>query len=226
MLGTVVNTGAIVAGSVAGIVVGERLPDRIKSIMMQALGLAVLVIGMQMALTTDDMIATIMCLLAGGIIGETIDIERRIADIGEHLKGRFRSNSSTFVDGFLTASVLYLTGAMTIVGSIQDGTVGDAGVLYIKSLLDGVASLTLASSLGTGVLFSAISVFVVQGAITLLASKLLFLQAPAVLSAVTATGGILILGIGINLLDIMKIRIGNLVPAVFLAIIWASIYPG
>ncbi|HNT44801.1 MAG TPA: DUF554 family protein, partial [Syntrophorhabdaceae bacterium] len=138
--------------------------------------------------------------------------------LGEWLKRRFRSDSSTFVQGFVTASILYCTGAMVIVGSIRDGTVGDPSILYIKSLLDGVASVAFASSLGLGVAFSALSVLVIQGSITLLASQLMFLQEPAVIEAVTATGGLLILGIGINILDIKQIRVGNLVPALAYAV--------
>jgi len=152
-----------------------------------------------------------------------MDIEGRIAAIGEWLKRRFRSESSTFVQGFVTASVLYCTGAMVIVGSIRDGTVGDPSILYVKSLLDGVASIAFASSLGLGVAFSALSVFAVQGAITLLAAKLAFLQSPMVIEAVTATGGLLILGIGINILEIKQIRVGNLVPALVYAAI-AALY--
>ena len=125
--------------------------------------------------------------------------------------------------GFVSASLLYLTGAMMIVGSIQDGTAGDPHTLYVKSLLDGVASVALASSLGVGVAFSALSVLVVQGAITLAAAQLLFLRSPAVLDAVAATGGVLILAIGINLLDLKQIRVGNLLPAVFYAIAWAAL---
>jgi len=224
VIGTLVNSGTILAGSLIGVSLGKRLPENIKRIMMQALGLSVIVVGLQMALSGTVLIAMIGCVLAGAIMGEAIDIEKGVARMGEWLKARFRSNSSTFVEGFVTASVLYLTGAMVIIGSIRDGTVGDPSVLYVKSLLDGVASIAFASSLGIGVAFSALAVFVVQGTITLLAGKLLFLQDPNVLNAITSSGGILILGIGVNILDVTKIRIGNFVPAVFLAIIWALIY--
>jgi len=216
-----VNTAAIVAGSLAGAVIGSRLPDRIKTIVMQALGLSVVLIGLQMALSGTRPLLVIGSLLAGAVTGELMNIERAVANLGERLKKRLRSDSSTFVQGFVTASILYCTGAMVIVGSIRDGTVGDPSILYIKSLLDGVASVAFASSLGLGVAFSALSVFVVQGSITLLSSQLTFLQEPAVIEAVTATGGLLILGIGINILEIRKIRVGNLVPALLYAILAA-----
>ncbi len=218
MTGTIVNTAAVVAGSLAGAVIGKRLPERIKTIVMQALGLSVVLIGLQMALSGTRSLLVIGSLLAGAVTGELMNIEGAVEALGEWLKRRFRSDSSTFVQGFVTASILYCTGAMVIVGSIRDGTVGDPSILYIKSLLDGVASVAFASSLGLGVAFSALSVLVVQGSITLLASKLLFLQEPAVIEAVTATGGLLILGIGINILEIKRIRVGNLVPALAYAV--------
>ena len=225
MTGTFVNTGAVVAGSLLGVMIGKRLPDRVKTIVMQALGLSVILIGLQMALSGTRPLLVIGSLLLGAVTGELMDIEGRIAVVGEWLKRRFQSESSTFVQGFVTASILYCTGAMVIVGSIRDGTVGDPSILYIKSLLDGVASIAFASSLGVGVAFSALSVFAIQGAITLLASKLAFLQGPGVIEAVTATGGLLILGIGINILEIKQIRVGNLVPALVYAILAALYIP-
>jgi uncharacterized membrane protein YqgA involved in biofilm formation len=206
-----------------GISAGKRLPERIRSILMQALGLSVVFIGLKMALSGEKMIAPIAYLLLGGLTGEILQIEERIGRVGEWLKTRAGSESSTFVQGFVSASLLYLVGAMMIVGSIQDGTAGDPSTLYVKSLLDGVASIALASSFGVGVAFSALSVFVVQGSITLLASNLMFLQSPHVLNAITGTGGLLILGIGINLLELRIIRTGNLLPALAYAILGAVI---
>lgn len=220
MTGTIVNTGAILAGSFIGISAGKFLPERIKTIVVQALGLSVVLIGLKMALSGKEPIVTIGCVLLGAITGELIKIEQGIERLGEWLKTRTRSDSSTFVQGFVSASVLYLTGPMMIVGSIQDGTAGDASTLYVKSLLDGVASVALSSTLGIGVAFSALSVLLVQGSITLLASKLLFMQNPAVLDAVAASGGLLILGIGTNVLGLTKIKIGNFLPALLYAILW------
>ncbi len=220
MTGTIVNTGAILAGSFIGISAGKFLPERIKTIVVQALGLSVVLIGLKMALSGKEPIVTIGCVLLGAITGELIKIEQGIERLGEWLKTRARSDSSTFVQGFVSASVLYLTGPMMIVGSIQDGTVGDASTLYIKALLDGVASIAFSSTLGIGVAFSALSVLIVQGSITLMASKLLFMQNPAVLDAVTASGGLLILGIGTNVLGLTKIKIGNFLPALLYAILW------
>jgi uncharacterized membrane protein YqgA involved in biofilm formation len=226
LTGTFVNTGAILAGSLIGMTAGKHLPERLKTIVMQGLGLSVILVGLRMALPEQGSLAAIGCLLLGALTGELLRIEQGIEQIGWWLKRRVGSGSATFVQGFVTASILYLTGAMVIVGSIQDGTVGDASTLYMKSLLDGVASVALSSTLGVGVAFSALSVLIVQGAITLLASHLYFLREPAVLNAVTATGGLMILGIGINLMGMARIRIGNFLPALPYAIIWAVFFTG
>ena len=225
MIGTLVNTGAVVVGSAIGLAAGARLPERVKVILMQALGLAVAVIGMRMALEAHHALLAIACLLLGGVTGELLRIEQRLEGLAAALQRLLRAESSRFVEGFVTATLLYLTGAMTIVGSIRDGTVGDSSILLVKALLDGVASVTLASTLGIGVMFSALPVLLVQGGITLLAGYLAFLSQPSVLDAVNATGGLLILGIGINLLQIGRIHVGNLLPALAYAIIGAVLFP-
>jgi uncharacterized membrane protein YqgA involved in biofilm formation len=222
--GTLVNTGAVIVGSLIGMAAGRRLPERLKTILIQCLGLSTILIGLQMALSEKDIIPTIGCLLIGALTGELTNIEAAMDRLGEWLKIRARSDSSTFVEGFVTTSLLYVTGAMVIVGSIQDGTTGNASTLYIKSMLDGVASIAFASTFGIGVAFSALSVLFVQGALTVLASQLVFLQQPAVLTAITATGGLLIVAIGFNLLNMTKIRIGNLLPSLVYAVIWASYF--
>jgi uncharacterized protein len=224
VLGTWVNTAAVAAGSAIGLAVGSRLPAGVKTILMQALGLAVVAIGLRMALEAEQVLLATGCLLLGGVTGEYLRIEQRLENLAETLRRWLRSSSERFVEGFVTASLLYLTGAMTIVGSIQDGTLGDPSVLLVKALLDGVASVALASSLGVGVMFSALPVLLVQGGITLLAAQLAFLSQPAVLDAINAAGGLLILGIGINLLEIGRIRVGNLLPALFYAIVGAALF--
>lgn len=221
MIGTIVNTATVISGSLIGLAVGKRLPERIKDILMQALGLSVILIGLKMAMSGDQLLLTVGCVLLGGITGEIIGIERCLERFGDWLKKAFRSHSSSFVEGFVSASLLYLVGAMTIVGTIQDGISHDPNTLYVKSLLDGVASIALASSLGVGVAFSALPVLVVQGSLTIAATHLAFLQTSEVLGAVTSTGGLLILAIGFNLLEIKKIRTGNLLPAIPYAIMGA-----
>jgi uncharacterized membrane protein YqgA involved in biofilm formation len=171
-----------------------------------------------MALSGKSELLAVGCLLAGGLVGEGLRIEDRVGLVGEGLKRRFASDSGTFVEGFVTASVLFCTGAMSIVGSLQDGTVGDPSVLLVKSLLDATGALVMASMLGIGVAFSALSVLLYQGAITLLAGSLGFLSEPRVLDGLSTTGGVIILGIGLNILGVTRIRIGNLLPALFFAV--------
>jgi uncharacterized protein len=224
MTGTLVNASAIVAGSLLGLYAGRHVTERIRQILMNSLGLAVVVIGLKMAISAQNLIPMVACLLLGGITGEILCIEDGIAWVGRRLKERFASGSATFVQGFVSATVLYLTGAMTIIGCIQDGTTGDAGVLYLKALLDGVASLALASTLGIGVAFSSLSVLLVQGSLTIAASHLAFLQDQAVMASIVSTGGMIILGIGINLLELKTIRVGNLVPALVYAVIYPMLF--
>lgn len=224
MRGTLVNAGAVLAGSLAGLWVGPRLPARVQGIVMQALGLSVLGVGLRMALSGKESLLPVGCLLAGAVTGECLRLEERLEGVGGWLKRRLRSASDTFAEGFASASILYLTGAMMIIGSIRDGILGDPSTLYVKALLDGVAAVALASSLGVGVAFSSVSVLAVQGAVTLLSSRLLFLQRPEVLDAVTATGGLIIAAIGINLLELKKLRTGNLAPAVAYAIAAALLF--
>jgi uncharacterized membrane protein YqgA involved in biofilm formation len=218
MTGTLVNTVAVMAGAIAGTLAGKKVSDRFKTILMNALGLSVVLVGVRMALSGKSELLAIGSLLSGGLVGEGLRIEERVGHVGESLKRRFASDSITFVNGFVSASVLFCTGAMSIVGSLQDGTVGDPSVLLIKSLLDATGALVLSSTLGIGVAFSALSVLVYQGAITLLAGSLGFLSLPRVLDALSTTGGVIILGIGLNLLGVTRIRIGNLLPALFIAI--------
>jgi len=220
MIGTLVNCGAIILGSITGLLLSRHIPERFREIMMQALGLSTLFIGFRMALSYDDPLPVVISLLAGGIIGEWINIEKGIEKTGEWIKEKLAFRSSSFGTGFVTASILYLTGPMMIVGSIQDGTIGDSSILFLKALLDGIASIALVSLYGIGVLFSAIPVFLIQGGIAMTASSLLFLQTPQVLGAITATGGVLVVGIGLNLLNITKIRIGNFLFALVLIIAW------
>jgi uncharacterized membrane protein YqgA involved in biofilm formation len=219
--GTIVNTGAVLAGGVLGALLGSKVEERFKTTILHALGVAVIYIGLRMALSAKSELLAVGCLLLGAITGEALRIEDRVCAAGEWLKGQLRSSSPTFAEGFATASILYVTGAMAIIGAIKDGVYGDPSMLYVKALLDGSASIIFGSALGIGVAASALSVLLYQGAFTLLASRLTFLEDPAVLSAVNGVGGLLVLAIGINLLGVVKIRTGNLIPGLFYAIIFA-----
>lgn len=217
MKGTFVNVAAVLVGSGLGLLVGRRLPDRLRGIITDGLGLATILIGVRLALKADNMLILIGSLVVGGLLGEWWNLQGKLDDAGAWLKARTGSTEGRFVAGFVTASLVYCVGPMTIVGAIQEGIDGNADILYAKSMLDGTASIAFASSLGVGVLFSSITVLVVQGALTLLGSHLAFLLDERILNEVTGTGGALILGIGLLLLEIRRLRIANFLPALPIA---------
>jgi len=198
--GTIVNVIAVVAGSLVGLFFARFVTERIREVIMQGLGLAVMLIGMTMAFQTNNILIVAGSMVLGGILGEVLDIEGWLDRMGERLKKRFRSESGTFVTGFVTASLVYCVGAMAVVGSLEEGIRNDPSILYAKSLLDGFASIAFASALGVGVIFSIIPIFVYQGALTLLGMYLEQFLTDAVIAELSATGGLLILGIGINLI--------------------------
>lgn len=224
MQGTLVNTATVIVGSTLGLLIGARFSEKIKNIVMHALGLSTLLIGLKMAFRTESILLVIGSLALGGIIGEVLRIEEGLESLGEFLKRKVKSRSGNFVVGFVTSSLVFCIGPMTVVGSIQDGVSGDASVLYAKSLLDGFASIVFASSLGIGVIFSALTVLIFQGGLTLLGGKLSFLLRPEVLDELIATGGLIIVGIGIYLLGIKRIKVGNFLPALVVAVVLAMLF--
>lgn len=224
MKGTLVNTATVIIGSLIGLAIGSRFTEKIKTIVLHALGLCTLLIGLRMAFKTENILLVIGSLALGGITGELLRIEDGLEKIGDLIKRKVGSESGTFVLGFVTASLVFCVGPMTIVGSIEDGISGNADTLYAKSMLDGFASIAFASSLGIGVFFSFLTVLIFQGGLTLLGSQLTFLIEPRILNELTATGGLMILGIGFYLLDIKRIKVGNFLPALVFAVILALIF--
>jgi len=223
MKGTLVNTTTVILGSGLGLWVGHRLPENIKRIVLQAMGLVTILLGIQMALKTESVLILIGSLVLGGITGELLKIEEALEKVGEYLKRRVKSESSNFVLGFVSASLLFCVGPMTIVGSLEDGMSGKADLLYIKSVLDGFASLILSSGLGVGVLFSFLTVLFFQGSLTLLGGQLQFLLRENIINEMSAAGGLLIVGIGLQLLEIKKIKVANLLPTLLYAVVLACL---
>ena len=222
MLGTIVNTIAILIGGLVGLLFGQAFPDKIKKTVIQGIGLAVLLIGGSMALETKNPLIIISSLVLGGIIGEWIDIELRLQHLGQWLERKFarkgQAQGSGFTKAFVTSSLIYCVGAMAIMGSLESGLKGNHNILFAKSMLDGITAVIFASSMGIGVLVSALPVFLYQGAITMAAGLLQGVLSPQVISEMSATGGLLILGIGFNILELKEIKVGNLLPAVFIAV--------
>ena len=211
--GTLVNVVAVLVGGSLGLILGDRLPDRFKTIILSALGLGTLLIGIKLSVLTEHIGLVIVALVAGAVTGTLLDLEGRLEGVGRRLQARFARDSRTFVTGFVSASLLFCVGPMTVVGSIQDGTIGDATLLYAKSVLDGFAALALAAGLGVGVLFAALTVLIVQGGITAAGAGLVDVTSSVVINEMSATGGVLILGIGLYLLDIKRLPLANFLPA-------------
>ena len=215
--GTVVNIAAVIAGSFVGRFAGRYLPDRIRATMMVGLGLAVLLIGLKLALQSQQLMIVIGSLILGGLLGETLKIEARLEAFGLALQRRF-SGKGKIAEGFVTASLLYCVGAMAIMGALQDGMGGKPTILYAKAVLDGVASIALTSTLGIGVLFSVVPLALYQGGITLAAELSKAILTDPVIVEMNAVGGLLIVGIALDLLGIKRLPVGNLLPSVFVAV--------
>ena len=219
LFGTIVNAGAIIIGGIAGSIFKRGISERFSSIIMSVLGLFTLAIGMMFAIDSQNIMVVIFSLVIGAIAGEWIDIEKRMNDLGNYVQDKLNSKEGSFSEGFVTASLLFCVGTMSIMGPLQSGLMNDHKILLMKSILDGVMSVVFASTLGIGVSLSSLPVLVYQGSIALLASFVAPYLSEAVITEMTAVGGILLIGMGINLLEIKKIKVGNMLPAIFLPII-------
>ncbi len=223
MTGTLINTIGIIFGGAIGLLLGGKLGDRIKNTVVSGLGLFTLVYGVTLFLKTQNAIIVLGAVLIGSILGEWWKIEDGLRWLGEKFETRFNQNNAMegsyrFIKGFLTATLLFCIGPMAILGSIQDGLTGDYQTLLIKSILDTFAAMAFASSLGIGVLFSAIPVFIYQGLISILAQQVQSFATEAMMNELSATGGVILVGLAIsNILEIKKIRTGSFLPALFIA---------
>ena len=225
--GTLINVVTVAVGTALGVLVGHRLSERLRGTVMDALGIVVLVLGVEGALAAfreplssfsrGSVLFVMGSVLVGGICGELLRIEDRLEWAGDALKRRFGDGEARFTEGFVIASLVFCVGPLAILGSIQDGLSGDYDLLAIKALLDGFAALAFASALGIGVGFSVITIVVYQGAITLAASRAASVFTDEMIAGITAAGGMLIVGIGLRLLDLKAVRVGNLLPALVLA---------
>lgn len=227
MLGTIVNSLAIIGGCLIGLIVKGRLTEKISNTIMNGLALCVLYIGISGALKGKDTLQIIICIALGALIGEIVDIDRRLNDLGNMIErkinGKRKNNSNDKIsisEGFVTSSLLFCVGAMAVVGSLESGLQGNNSTLFAKSILDGVSSIIFASSLGVGVMLSSIAIFIYQGSITLLAGGLSTILTDNVISNMSAVGSLLIVGLGFNMLGISKIKVANLLPGIFLPIIF------
>ena len=223
MISTLVNTLAVLLGAAVGLGLHGRITDRFRIILFQSIGLITLIIGLRDALKTEDIPLLALSLILGALIGEGLNIEGRLESVGAILKRWMRvEGDSQFIEGFVAASLLFCTGAMTVVGTLKAGVEGNGEIIYTKSLLDGHAAVFLAGAMGAGVMASAATVLFFQGGLTLMFMLVGANLPDFVITEIGAAGGLLIVGISINLLNIGKVRVGNLMPGMLFAglLIW------
>lgn len=218
------NVGTIIAGGTLGVLAARYLTDNLRTRIFQSLGLCTLVMGIDMAGQMHNPLVVIFSLLLGGICGELLGVERRFEELGEYLKQRIRSDNALFTEGFVTGTLIFCVGAMAIVGAFDEGLRGDSTVLLTKALLDGFAAVALAATYGIGVLFAAIPVFLYQYGLTLCAVLAQDIFSPVMIDQLTATGGILIVGISINLLDIKRLPLTCFLPALVCVVPLAMLF--
>ena len=223
MPGVLTNVAAILVGGSVGLLRGKKVNVRFQKTMTQGLALCILLIGLSGALDGTDTIGAIVCMVLGAIIGEALDIERRLDGLGEWVQRRMKGHGSNVSQGFVTASLLFCVGAMAVVGSLNAGLTGDNSTLIAKAALDLVTAVFFAAALGPGVLLAAAAVLVYQGAIALMAGWLAPVLTDAIVTEMSAVGGLLIMGLSFNMLGMAKIRVGNLLPAIFLPILYFPI---
>lgn len=225
MKGTLVNAGAIIVGSAVGLLLKRGMPVRYQQTIMQGLALPIGIIGLQMALKTNNILIVILSLAVGAFLGELLDIDTKLSGFGTWLTQKLGSQYGNAGEGFVTASLVFCVGAMSVVGAIQDGLTGDAATLYAKAMIDGIAAIVFASTMGIGVALSGVAVLLYQGSITILAAVFGTVLSSEVITELSAVGGILIIGISILMLEIKKIKVANLLPAIPAAAIITALWP-
>ena len=224
MIATVINAALVLVGSILGLLLKNKISDRFSSVVTQALALCVLSIGISMAVGTQNTLCVIICMVLGVMLGEALKIEDRLDGAGEFLRRKLikdkGGSNSRFTEGFVTATLLYCVGAMAITGSIEAGLNHNYSIIVSKGVIDGVTSITFAAAMGIGVAFSILPLMIYQGAITLLAAVVGPYLPPEVITEMSAVGGIAIMGIAVNMLNVpnLKIKVGNMLPGIFLPI--------
>ncbi|HNZ61105.1 MAG TPA: DUF554 domain-containing protein [Methanofastidiosum sp.] len=219
MLGTIVNVIAIIFGSMVGLLIKSRIPERVNIIIFQVIGLFVITLGITMAIKTTNYLILVFSLLIGSVLGELLDLEKYLEKLSLNLKNKLKSSNDKFSEGFITATLIFCIGPMAILGSIEEGIGNYPSLLFAKSILDGVASIALSSALGIGVIFSSIPLLLYQGGITIFASYVSKYLSDALIIELTAVGGVLLLGLGMNLAEIKKIRVASMLPSLIIVVI-------
>lgn len=228
-LGTIINTATVLAGGGLGLLIGNRIPDRIRVIIVQVIGLVTIAIGLRDVMNTDNMVFPLVGMVLGAIIGELLRIEDRLEQLGELLRRKFTKpeSESKFVTGFVTATLLFCVGPLTILGAIEDASGKTPQLYIIKGTLDGFMMIIFSALYGVGAIFSAASVFFIQGSLTLFGTSLDTLLTDRMRLELFSAGGIAVLAIGLNLLEIKRIRLGSLLPGLVITplLVWLFATP-
>jgi hypothetical protein len=224
MLGTLINIVAVIFGSTVGLILHWRLPKKITTIVFQGIGLFTLFLGITMATKTSNFLIMIFSIVIGSIVGELIDIDNYLNRFSEYLKLKMKLKSDKFSEGLITAFLLFCMGSMTILGAIEEGLGGKPNLLLAKSVLDGFSSIALSAALGIGVMFSVVPLLIYQGGLTLFASSLQNFFTEVLINELTAVGGLLLIGLGINILEIKKLKVLNMLPSLIIVIILAYLF--
>ncbi|MDQ1445491.1 MAG: uncharacterized protein QOI20_1955 [Acidimicrobiaceae bacterium] len=237
-LGTIVNVATVLIGTAIGLVAGRRVPERLRATVLDALGLITIALGLSDALRTRNFVFPVVALVVGTAVGEAIGIEERLASVGERLRRRATDEDEpggerggerggghgSFVEGFVSASLVFCVGPLTVLGSISDGLGHGAQELIVKAAMDGLVAVVFASTLGIGVGFSALTVLVVQGGLTAGAGAADRVLTERMVAEMTAAGGIMLMGIGVRLLDVKPVRVASMLPALVIAPLLVSLF--
>ncbi|MFZ5941034.1 MAG: DUF554 domain-containing protein [Bacteroidota bacterium] len=225
MTGTIINVITVLVGSTIGLLIRSRLPERFSKVIFQVFGLFTIFLGVKMAMETRELMVMIFSLLTGTLLGEWMNLEKGMDRLAGFLKRKVKSNHERFSEGLMTSFLVFCMGSMTVLGAIEEGLGEKPNLLLTKALMDGFSSMAFASVMGIGVLFSVIPLFLYQGGLTLFAGSVGSLLSDPILAEVTAVGGILLIGLGFNLLDVKKIRVMNMLPSLVLAVVLAKWLP-
>jgi hypothetical protein len=218
-MGTLINAVAIIVGGALGLLFRKRFPERMTQTVLHVMGLFTLLVGVRMAIQGEALIMVLISLALGAMLGEWMNIEDRLERFGLWLETRLHLTEQSPAKGFINASLLFCVGSMAIVGSITEGLNGDRSILVTKAIMDGILSIAFAAGMGVGVLGSALPILLYQGSLTLLASKLQAFFTPPMIGELTSVGGVIVMGIGVNILGLKKVRVGNVIPALVIIIL-------
>ena len=223
-IGSIFNAGAVVVGGCIGIFAGRFIPDRLQRIVFQCFGLFSLYLGFDMAGKGDSTALVLFGLVLGAIWGELWDLDAKLNSLGEYLKARINTGSSTFTEGFVTTTLFYCVGSMSILGALQEGLQGDPSLLFTKGMMDGTLTILFAASLGVGTLFSALPLLIYEGGITLAAGWFGTFLTPAMIDNMSGVGGLMIVGLGLNLLQVAQIKVSNFLPGLLVVVLLTRLF--